>query len=90
MIEGANLKPLIIIVYSSIIIKLKLNNDTSEKLVPVEVEICEGKGYCIHTFMLCNLHLMLILKTAGQQLERWRDVILCLPLLFNYSLLYHK
>jgi hypothetical protein len=38
----------------------------------------------------CNLHLMLILKTAGQQLERWRDGILCLPLLFNYSLLYHK
>jgi hypothetical protein len=52
VIEGDNLKPLIIIVYSSIITKLKLNDDTSENCVPVEVEICEGKGYCT---LLCTV-----------------------------------
>ena len=52
MIEGDKLKPLIIIVSLLIIIKLDINDDTSEKLVPVEVEICECRGYCYCILLL--------------------------------------
>ena len=52
VMEGDKLKPAIVIVYSSIIIKLKHNDDTSEKIVPVEVEICECRGYCYCILLL--------------------------------------